>query len=229
MNDTYYEKEFENIQDGLGTSFNWAAFFGGMAWMAYRKMYKYAILNFITCFFLSCCATVFISLYGEQYPYYMFHCLFFFSLLTIGIVQGMFANQWYYRTVQQKILAGYHLITNFSPITPFGMFFSFFWAFAANYFENKELKEYLQDQKLNEEDTRFNKENIKKYLKDSQVLTSELKWGIAFFCICVPFGHVSSVINNFLAQKTATIVKSEIDKNMQAITDRLNEENQNKN
>ncbi|WP_456402382.1 DUF2628 domain-containing protein [Persephonella sp.] len=46
----YYMEKFEKFEKGNSVSWNWAAFFFGVLWMFYRKMYLYGLgaLGFIT-------------------------------------------------------------------------------------------------------------------------------------------------------------------------------------
>lgn len=45
--ENYYVKKFKKIESGKKISLNWAAFFGGSFWFAYRGMYLYGVLFFI--------------------------------------------------------------------------------------------------------------------------------------------------------------------------------------
>src|SRR5262245_29019139 len=42
----YYQPRFEKFERGGWASWNWAAFFGTLAWLRYRKLYKWSWLYF---------------------------------------------------------------------------------------------------------------------------------------------------------------------------------------
>jgi hypothetical protein len=47
-NADYYIRQWgRSRQRPFGLSWNWAAFFGGLLWMVYRKMYAYAVIYFV--------------------------------------------------------------------------------------------------------------------------------------------------------------------------------------
>ena len=94
-NEQYYIDAFERL-DAVGkNTWNWAAFFLGPCWMAYRKMYAYSFLALMFDFFV---------------PYLGFSFI-------VNILLGIFGNALYYRVVKNRIVNGYHLIENFQPVS----------------------------------------------------------------------------------------------------------------
>lgn len=121
----YYLKAFKRLDEYGKHTWNWAAFLFGSSWMAYRKMYLYALfLSIITGIFEFCaCLLLSFNIYGHlvsrhllenEYPYlYLFVILC--PYIISGVFVGYFGNAMYHRTIKKKIKKGYHLLEKYSP------------------------------------------------------------------------------------------------------------------
>ena len=86
-NSKFYEKKFRKMEEtGKSISWNWSAFFMGIYWMIYRKMYFKAGAFFI------------LSLVASSTPYIG-------AILNIGVLVGigMYANALYLDHIDEKI------------------------------------------------------------------------------------------------------------------------------
>ncbi|WP_457640580.1 DUF2628 domain-containing protein [Persephonella sp.] len=89
----YYLNKFEKFEKGNAVSWNWAAFFFGVLWMFYRKMYLYGLIAF----FLIMIINIFLEV-AKINP-----------VISIGISLwlwigfGMFGNYIYYIFVKNNI------------------------------------------------------------------------------------------------------------------------------
>ena len=81
QNETYYARKFAPLRTGRVISWNWAAFFFGPLWMAYRKMKAPALINI-----------------------FLLSSLFWFGMLwslpLLMVLQGVLGNWAYYRYVR---------------------------------------------------------------------------------------------------------------------------------
>lgn len=82
-------------------SWNWGAFFFGIVWMAYRKMYllciQFAALIFAAWFLMILLLPPYKIVFFMQYTSVV--------AIAIGIFVGLHANQWYKRHVERKVRA----------------------------------------------------------------------------------------------------------------------------
>ncbi len=93
-NADYYLQKFEFFEKtGSSVSWNWAAFGFGVFWMAYRKMFLYAIL---TVFFIFTLNVLEVVLHFSP-------VLSFFLSVWLWIGFGLFGNYLYYLHVKKKI------------------------------------------------------------------------------------------------------------------------------
>lgn len=92
-NADYYISKWEELGEGNKISWNWSAFFFGLIWFAYRKMYPHTFAMLIFN----------IILYAVQVK---FNTLGFVALITnlsISILIGMFGNYLYYDYAKSKL------------------------------------------------------------------------------------------------------------------------------
>ena len=90
----YFEKKWAIIEESKSKrAWNWAAFFGGVFWMAYRKMYFYSWI------FIGAIVVETLLEYAFSFP------AKYSNALNIGISMtfGMQANYWYKLHVEKKI------------------------------------------------------------------------------------------------------------------------------
>lgn len=116
-----YVKAFKRLDETGKHTWNWAAFFFGELWMAYRKMYLYTFFVSVIDLIFSLCVSFYV--YGNFSSFYLLrndHPNLFFSIilcywLISGVFTGYFGNALYYRTIKKKIKKGYHLLDKYSP------------------------------------------------------------------------------------------------------------------
>ncbi|SNZ09692.1 Protein of unknown function [Persephonella hydrogeniphila] len=91
----YYIEKFKKFEEtGSVLSWNWAAFFFGLLWMLYRKMYLYsAIFIILVLFFIG--ALVYFNLYNNL--------VMFGIQLWLYVGFGAFGNYIYYTYVESKV------------------------------------------------------------------------------------------------------------------------------
>lgn len=96
--DYYYQKWIINDGKLEKWGFNWIAFFLGIIWFGYRKMYIWMFGIFIIELLLI--IIFWIAMFGG------FGTIFYISFFTIPILRlllGMFANKMYFHHVQEKV------------------------------------------------------------------------------------------------------------------------------
>ena len=106
----YYERAFEDLEKFKVNTWNWAAFFFGLSWMLYRKMYLYVIL-------CACAFTLVMSAF-EVMGITEHSMVSFIELLlacSFHIYLGGLGNSLYYDVVKAKIRKGYHLLDKYCP------------------------------------------------------------------------------------------------------------------
>jgi len=82
---------------GAAMSWNWAAFFLGLPWLAYRKMWFWALLYFAPLLAVAGIAQFYPGLVIKFVPAYLIYLLLIFVLFPI------YANALYYRRLRRKI------------------------------------------------------------------------------------------------------------------------------
>ena len=194
----YYVKAFKNLDEGKNT-WNWAACFGGIFWMLFKKMYLYA--------FLFCVVNGLIivgSLALGPKGVLPFAVIGIYFLVT-QIIYGFFGNALFYRIVKKKIAKGYHLLNKYhhesmsiviislSTYGIFGLLMSSFYSFSdwlarKIYFGNHELG-----------NTEINEKNIRLYLSDS---SKEHTTGIIVKMLAVVFFIVAFIIMGQVGDKS---------------------------
>ena len=100
----YYEKNFKLLEKGQRAQFNWASFFFGPAWFAYRKMYMWAFIFQL----ISFCSVLILDQLRIEIDGLEFKLIDVCVSLGLWIVVGNFANHMYYKNVQHKIKSGYN-------------------------------------------------------------------------------------------------------------------------
>ncbi len=113
-NTEYYRQAFERLERENKTTFNFAAAFGSSAWLAYRKMYGWAVLVTLICvgggeILLAFCKDDVLK--GVIW--------FIFYFLSI-ILFGFFGNTLYYKDIKSKIAKGYAEMEKYNSIDPIG-------------------------------------------------------------------------------------------------------------
>ncbi|HUL69576.1 MAG TPA: DUF2628 domain-containing protein [Gemmatimonadales bacterium] len=73
--------------------FNWGAFFGGLAWLLYRRMYRAFWIGFGVCFALGFLEVVATEMIGVEVPPAVDNAL----LVAIMVTFGVFGTYWYFR------------------------------------------------------------------------------------------------------------------------------------
>ena len=121
----YYIKAFKRLDKTGKHTWNWAAFLFGSAWMAYRKMYLYALFFTLISKVFERCALLYLSfnVYGNLSSFRLLedeHTGLYLSVLICtelvsGLFTGYFGNALYYRIVKKKIQKGYHLLQKYCP------------------------------------------------------------------------------------------------------------------
>ncbi|WP_457624809.1 DUF2628 domain-containing protein [Persephonella sp.] len=91
----YYIEKFKKFEEtGGALSWNWAAFFFGLLWMLYRKMYLYsAVFIVLLLFFIG--ALIYFGLYSEP--------VMIGIQLWLYVGFGAFGNYIYYTFVESKV------------------------------------------------------------------------------------------------------------------------------
>jgi len=121
----YYVKAFKRLDETGKHTWNLAAFFFGLGWMLYRKMYLYGFLYYIAygilqAYTLGITASVVyggssnVSILENDYPTLYWFVIGCFSLL-VSVFTGYFGNAMYYSAVKKKIRKGYHLLDKYCP------------------------------------------------------------------------------------------------------------------
>ena len=114
----YYKESFKKLEKENQLTFNFAAAFGNVFWLIFRKMYGWAIL-------------VTLANAGIQIPMRMLSSISSPSMLSgISIlsfliwfsVLGFFGNTLYYKHVKSQISKGYAKMPDYNPIDPIWSF-----------------------------------------------------------------------------------------------------------
>ena len=96
-NYNYYKKgwNLENTKKFIPSRFNWAACFFALPWLAYRKMYFWAVLYI--------CITTFIDLMDHFVPTPFNVSIWKYFATPIGLIIGCRANYWYKKHVEKQL------------------------------------------------------------------------------------------------------------------------------
>lgn len=92
-NANYYIAKWEELGEGNKISWNWSAFFFGLIWFAYRKMYPHTFAMLIFS----------IILYIVQVKFNTSEWVVALTNLSMSIVLGMFGNYLYYDYSKSKL------------------------------------------------------------------------------------------------------------------------------
>ena len=106
----YYERNFKLLEKGQHAQFNWAAFFLGNAWFAYRKMYGCALLFSLIDFYFY---LIIDRLQTEGLRTYEFFTTF--AVLAFEITIANFANHIYYKNIKYKVKNGFNELEKYCP------------------------------------------------------------------------------------------------------------------
>mgnify|MGYP001068156792 CR=1 FL=1 len=187
-NEEYYIKSFQQMDEGKKFFWNWAAFFLGPIWCAYRKMYSTAIAFILLPIFFTTIGVFGVGGSSISQVYYRVYTILMFVLAGS-------ANRTYYDILKKKIQKGYHLIDGFSPITPvfliFGvsvvgseiLFLPVAIFFGIDYYVKRE---YFQHHKISSKDLVVNEENIRRYLDSNKKANPKYKiasWIVMFMIL----------------------------------------------
>lgn len=96
----YYEKAFRDLEEFNVNTWNWAAFFFGIVWMLYRKMYLHAVIA--GCTFTSC---IFV-LDATGMKKCSIDAISLLLVIAFQLYLGACGNLLYYDTVKAKIHKG---------------------------------------------------------------------------------------------------------------------------
>ena len=193
--EVYYLNAIKRLEKSGEYTWNWAAFFFGGAWMAYRKMYLYAFLYTLVTWTLSQSVLRLISpnVYGESsvplilqnihsgFFWFVFGCLW----LIESILTGYFGNALYYRTIKKKIQKGYHLLDQYHPTSISSIAFWPFICFADWISRRSQLKTEVEDE--------VNEETIQAYLNPNKKnhisvkIANFLTWTFFALVFVIPF------------------------------------------
>jgi hypothetical protein len=99
----YYLKKLDNYERGQKISFNLAAFFLGIFWFLYRKMYRQALWILAATFLYSMVDHLFLQRYYTSYPD-VADVMPLISNLVFAIFTGFFGN-WLYISHAKKQIA----------------------------------------------------------------------------------------------------------------------------
>lgn len=91
----YYEKAFSRLEETGKHTWNWAAFFGGITWMLYRKMYLYALALTLIYFGMDLCLGMYYAHYYKGTAYITYQALSIIEFLTPRMCLLFFAGYLY--------------------------------------------------------------------------------------------------------------------------------------
>lgn len=169
-NINYYKSNFARLSQGRSAQFNWAAFLGGPAYWAYRKMYAAAI-GLIIFRHLS---------FGVQWLLMklgMWNAgiglVFSFGLLIFYIWLANNANRFYYGFVREQVHRGYDRLERFKPTSAFLFWLVYIDSGMSTILALVGIVAYaLADKYANnlkrEEDLKITSEDIDQYLEGSE-------------------------------------------------------------
>lgn len=124
----YYEKVFGYLEKEKTHTWNWAAFFFGSNWMAYRKMYMYSILSSLFSLLwwvvLLMLAGMLTSINNDVISVFLMFLGIPLALVP-NCLFGYYGNFLYYLTVKERIRDGYHLVPKYRPTSVVAFLFGF--------------------------------------------------------------------------------------------------------
>jgi hypothetical protein len=99
----YYERKW-GIEGNPNKAVNWnfAAFFLGAFWFAYRKMYIWALLDFLFLFFGNLALFILLDAMKISSPGVQFF-IWIVGIFSIRFLVGLYGNTLYYRHVQKRV------------------------------------------------------------------------------------------------------------------------------
>lgn len=109
-NTEYYQESFRKLKEENKATFNFAAAFGTITWLIFRKMYGLAILVSLVWSGIQVFAQTFLRSSSTSISIALSLMLF------VGF--GFFGNSLYYDTVKSRVARGYAKMTGYNPIDP---------------------------------------------------------------------------------------------------------------
>lgn len=165
-NSAYYQDVFHKINEGKVFTWNWAAFFFGYIWFAYRKMYAVSFLICLTyTIFLTC---IFFSVFLNVEDTFSGDVTYIVVVILIKLFYGLFGNKLYYNHIQYKIKDNYGLLA----VKPVDITSTILLILNAAYYQFSDH-------------TKFN-ENIDKYYDQGHEIAYVI--GYQFVLICAGYG-----------------------------------------
>jgi hypothetical protein len=196
----YYVKAFKRLDETGKHTWNWAACIFGSAWMAYRKMYLYALsfVIIIVVFRLCAFSLISFSMYGnfllpnlfkDQHPI-LYQSIFVCSWGICCVFTGYFGNALYYRAIKKKIRKGYHLLREYCPISILSwlcVFYSPLICFADWISRKSQLKTEVESE--------VNEETIRAYLNPNKKNHIAVKIANILVCLLL-IGAVAKIFTS---------------------------------
>ena len=98
----YYLQAWQPLRAGEAASagVNKSAFFAGLAWLFYRKLYRPALIVLLVVFIETGISESLFRWYGYDDPPRAYHLL---AIFVYSSVIGIFGNVWYYRLTVRRI------------------------------------------------------------------------------------------------------------------------------
>lgn len=176
-NEEYYIEAFRKLDEGID-SWNWAGFFLGCSFLAYRKAYWSALLittiEIVLAFFVTIALIVFSDINDIWWS--TIAILVCFDLFSRCFV-GYFGNRIYYRSLKKKVRSGYHVTSNFYPVASTFIFVGIFENLSSDvvflnfiliplfwFFDYASKYVYFRTHTVSEEDITLTEKNICNYL-----------------------------------------------------------------
>ncbi len=216
----YYADVFELLDKSGKHTWNWAAFFFGPCWMAYRKMYLYSLLGLLLAYpAIGIFATFISGLSCLLFPVCFATGAFAFGTgmwmlfcmpLIVHCLYGYFGNALYYRIVRQRIFEGYHLIDQYKPTSitaglscgVFGFIICISDIIIRNIHFSKKEQQENSDRKISNQHE-ISQQNIIAYLNENRHKhwVSWIADIIVCICLLSPTIIVPTIVSHYSEQK----------------------------
>lgn len=117
-NTEYYKESFKKLEKENQLTFNFAAAFGNVLWLIFRKMYGWAILVTLA----NAVIQIPMRMLSSTSSPSMLSGISILSFLIWFSVLGFFGNTLYYKHVKSQISKGYAKMPDYNPIDPIWSF-----------------------------------------------------------------------------------------------------------
>lgn len=206
----YYTEAFELLDKSGRHTWNWAAFFFGPCWMAYRKMYLYALLVLLLAYpavgvlatFISgvLCILFPICFASGAFAFSTGMWMFFCMPLIVHCLYGYFGNALYYRIIRRRVSEGYHLIDQYQPTSIMASLSCGILGFIIYVSDLIVRNIYFSKQKKQENSNcEISRQNIITYLNENKN-KHWISWVadvIVFICLLSPAVIVPTIISHY--------------------------------